>query len=52
MSTIKTTRIAVRVSAVLRGRLVEEAGSYGNISNVVRVILERHFLTPTKGARR
>lgn len=42
------TRITFRASDVLRGRLVEEAGDYGNISNVVRVILERYFLQRKK----
>ena len=40
----RTTKINVRVSAVLRGKLVEEAGDYGNVSNVVRVILEKYFM--------
>lgn len=43
MMTPKDTRIAVRVSAVLRGQLLEEAGDYGTLSTVVRVILENHF---------
>lgn len=46
---VRSTKIYVRVGAVLRGKLVEEAGDYGNISNVVRVILEKYFL---KQARR
>lgn len=36
-------RITFRASDVLRGKLIEEAGDYGNVSNVVRVILERYF---------
>jgi hypothetical protein len=49
MRTPKTAKIYVRVNAVLRGRLVELAGEYGNVSQVVRVILERHF--QKKGTR-
>jgi hypothetical protein len=44
----KDTKITVRVGAVLRGKLIEEAGDYGNISNVVRVILESFFLRRSK----
>lgn len=40
----KDTKITVRIGAVLRGKLVDEAGDYGNLSNVVRVILERYFM--------
>ena len=47
----RTTKINVRVSAVLRGKLIEEAGDYGNVSNVVRVILEKYF-TRAMGVRR
>ena len=39
----KDAKITVRVGAVLRGKLIEEAGDYGNISNVVRVVLEKYF---------
>ena len=38
-------RITIRVSDVLRGKLIEEAGDYGTISNVVRLIVERFFET-------
>ena len=44
MQAVKTTRITFRANAVLRGKLAEAAGDYGSLSNVVRVILERHFL--------
>ena len=43
MQAVKTTRITFRANAVLRGKLAEAAGDYGSLSNVVRVILERHF---------
>jgi len=39
----KTSRITVRITEIIRGKLVEEAGSYGTISNVVRAIVEKHF---------
>ena len=41
-------RITFRASDVLRGKLVQEAGEYGNVSNVVRVILEKYFLQGKK----
>ena len=39
----KDAKITVRIGSVLRGKLIEEAGDYGNISNVVRVVLEKYF---------
>jgi hypothetical protein len=42
-ATCAPDKIVFKVSSVLRGKLVEEAGDYGNISNVVRVILEKYF---------
>ena len=43
MATNKTAKIYVRVSAVLRGKLIERAGDMSNVSTVVRTILENHF---------
>ena len=52
----KTSRINVRVSDVTRGKLVEQAGPHGTISNVVRAIVEQYFIkqnaTSLKQARR
>ena len=39
----KTSRITVRVTDIIRGKLLEEAGSYGTISNVVRAIVDKHY---------
>lgn len=49
MDAIKDTRVQVRLPAVLRGKLAEEAGPHGTLSNVMRYILEQYF---TKKARR
>ena len=46
----KDTRVDIRMGAVLRGQLAEEAGEYGNIATVARKILERYFAK--KGKRR
>ena len=52
MTARQTTKINVRVDDVLRGKLIEEAGDYGNVSNVVRVILEHYFkLRPRRKAK-
>lgn len=40
---MKTSRVTVRISDVLRGKLMEETGDYGTLSNVLRVILARYF---------
>ena len=45
MAAIKTAKIYVRVSAVLRGKLIERAGDMSNVSTVIRTILENHFRT-------
>ena len=45
----KSSRITVRVTDVIRGKLVEEAGDYGTISNVVRAIVEKYY---AKGSRK
>ena len=49
MKPLKTSRVTVRVTDVVRGKLVEEAGHYGTISNVVRAIVEKYY---AKGARK
>lgn len=52
MTAQNTTRLTIRLSAVLRGKLAEEAGDYGKLSTVARVILERALLTRTKKVTR
>jgi len=42
IQTPKTSRISVRVTDVERGKLAEEAGRYGTISNVIRAIIRKH----------
>jgi len=46
MNTIKTTRLGIRLTAVLRGKLAEEAGPHGSLSSVARMIIERYFSHP------
>lgn len=43
MANVKTAKIYVRVTAVLRGKLIEDAGDMSTVSNVVRTILEQHY---------
>jgi Arc/MetJ-type ribon-helix-helix transcriptional regulator len=45
----KAERVYVRVGAVLRGWLVEKAGEYGNISMVIRDVLEKAKQKERKG---
>ena len=45
----KTERVYVRIGAVLRGWLVEKAGEYGNISMVIRDVLEKAQAKERKG---
>jgi hypothetical protein len=43
MEAQKTTRLDMRITAVLRGKLAEEAGPHGSLSGVARWIIERYF---------
>lgn len=47
---IKTARIYVRVTDVLRGKLIEDAGDMSTVSTVIRTILEQYY--KQKGGRR
>lgn len=44
-----TSRIDIRISAVIRGKLAEDAGQYGSLSKVARTIIERHYMRTTLG---
>lgn len=48
---IKTARIYVRVTDVLRGKLIEDAGDMSTVSTVIRTILEQYY-KQQKGVRR
>ncbi len=49
------TRIEIRITTLLRGKLAEDAGPYGSLSRVARTILEAHYarraMTPRKGKK-
>ena len=40
---VKTAKVYVRVTNVLRGKLLEDAGDMSSVSTVIRTILERHY---------
>lgn len=45
---VKTAKVYVRVTSVLRGRLIQEAGDMSSVSTVIRTILERHYAAKMK----
>ena len=52
MEIAKTTRLDIRLTAVIRGKLAEEAGPYGSLSGVARRIIEAHYLKVEKNGKR
>jgi hypothetical protein len=39
----KTSRIDLRITDVIRGKLAEDAGPHGSLSSVARSIIEQHY---------
>lgn len=39
----KTSRLDMRITDVIRGKLAEDAGPHGSLSSVARSIIEQHY---------
>lgn len=52
MATTKTTRLDIRLTPVIRGKLAEDAGPYGSLSGVARRIIEQHYGKIEKNGKR
>ncbi len=52
METPKTTRLDIRLTPVLRGKLAEDAGPHGSLSSVAREILEKHYSLSFKNGKK
>ena len=52
MVATKTTRLDIRLTSVIRGKLAQDAGPYGSLSGVARRIIERHYGKNEKHGKR